>query len=402
VTRAFDVVVVGAGPAGSATAAFLADRGFSVALVERAAFPRPKPCAEYLSPEALRVLDYLGLRQALDAEGPARLAGMRVVSPGGTPFTGRFAAVRGFRGYSDYGLALPRDVLDAHLAVAATARGAALMERTVVEGMDPPKNGVRMLTVRSGGRRDTVRARLVVAADGLHSRIARWLRLARRGRRRRIALVTHATGVPGMGDVGEMHVGALGYVGLAPVGRGLTNIAVVVDTARESPSGSLEQWFDDLLNRFPAVATRVAQGERVTPVRSAGPFARWTTRATADRVLLVGDAADFYDPFTGEGIYAALRGAEMAAQSAIPALESDRLTAVDLAAYDAARRREFRGKWIVERIVSFVVSRPRLFDHVAARFARKPSLADLLVGVTGDFVPATQVLKPSYLLRLVA
>jgi flavin-dependent dehydrogenase len=191
------------------------------------------------------------------------------------------------------------------------------------------------------------------------------------------------------------------YVGLAPVGRGLTNVAVVVDMDRVTRHGAVDAWFDDLLGRFPTVASRVARGERMTPVRSAGPFARWTPRATADRVLLVGDAADFYDPFTGEGIYAALRGAEMAAERAIPALESDRLTAAALAPYDAARRREFWGKWLVERIVSYVVSRPRLFDRVAARYARKPSLADLLVGVTGDFVPPTQVLKPSYLWQLV-
>jgi geranylgeranyl reductase family protein len=400
-TRVYDVAVVGAGPAGSATAALLAERGFTVALLERAALPRPKPCAEYLSPEALRMLDVLGVRAALDAEGPVRLAGMRVVSPAGTPFTGRFAAVQGYRGHRDYGLALPREILDAHLAAAATARGAELLERTVVEGMGPAEAGGRSLAVRCGARRDTLKARLVVAADGLNSRVARWLGLARRGRRRRLALVTHAAGVLEMGDVGEMHVGALGYVGLAPVGRGLTNVALVVDAVRVTRRGSLDAWFEDLLGHFPEVADRMAAACRVTPVRAAGPFARWSPRATADRVLLVGDAADFYDPFTGEGIYAALRGAELAVERAAPALEADRLTAGALASYDAARRREFWGKWIVERIVSYVVSRPGLFDRVAARYARKPSLADLLVGVTGDFVPATQVLKPSYLWRLV-
>ncbi len=136
VTRVYDAVVVGAGPAGSATAALLAERGFSVALLERSAFPRPKPCAEYLSPEASRVLDRLGLDEVLAAERPARLTGMRVVSPDGTAFTGRFAGGHGFRGYRDHGIAMPREVLDAHLAEAATARGAQLLERTVVEGFE--------------------------------------------------------------------------------------------------------------------------------------------------------------------------------------------------------------------------------------------------------------------------
>lgn len=398
----FDAIVVGAGPAGSAAAALLAEQGCSVALVERAAFPRPKPCAEYLSPEAARVLERLGLTEVLRREGAARLRGMRVVSPGGTAFTGRFAGARPFRGYRDYGLALPREVLDAHLATAAVGRGAVLLECTAVEGFVSVSVAGRGVAVRCGGGRKTLTGRVVIGADGLKSRVARILGVARRGRRRRLALVTHYEGVAGMEDVGEMHVGPASYLGLAPVGRGLTNVAVVADLSRVTPRGSLEDWLDELLRAFPAVYERLGAGSRATPVRAAGPFARTTRRATADRVLLVGDAADFYDPFTGEGIYAALRGAELAVEQIIPGLETDRLGAADLAPYDAARRKEFAGKWVVERVVSWMVAHPAWLDHVARRFADKPALADLLVGVTGDFVPPSQVFKPSYVWQLVA
>src|SRR5205807_2635161 len=89
-SRAYDVVVVGAGPAGSATAQFLAERGHDVALLDRAQFPRAKPCAEYLSPEAGRVFQRLGVLAALKAAGGAELTGMRVVATGGVTFTGRF------------------------------------------------------------------------------------------------------------------------------------------------------------------------------------------------------------------------------------------------------------------------------------------------------------------------
>lgn len=398
--RRYDVVVVGAGPAGSAVAAFLAERGIGVALLERAAFPRPKPCAEYLSPEASRVLDRLGLGTVLDAEAPARLGGMRVVSPGGIAFIGRFRGEHEFRGHRDHGLALPREVLDHHLADAAVRRGAELHEETLVEGLER-ENGWWRLAVRRGGRREAVHTPLVIGADGLHSRVARVLGVARRGRRTRVALVAHGEGVTEMGSVGEMHVGRHGYVGLAPVGRGLTNISAVVDLRRATAAGPPEQWFRRTIRTYPRVAARLEGARLVTPVRAVGPFARWTVRATGDGVLLVGDAADFYDPFTGEGIYAALRGAELAAAHAAAALETGRLAAGDLTPYDAARRREFGGKWVVERAVSWAVARPRVFDHVARRLAARPAMADLLVGVTGDFVPPRHVLRFRYLWDLI-
>jgi flavin-dependent dehydrogenase len=115
----------------------------------------------------------------------------------------------------------------------------------------------------------------------------------------------------------------------------------------------------------------------------------------------VGDAADFYDPFTGEGVYAALRGADMLTAIVANLLESDRLGAADLAAYDRSRRREFSGKWMLERIIAWAVGHPFALDHVARRLKTKPHLADLLVGVTGDFVPARQVLQPGFTLQMV-
>ena len=145
----------------------------------------------------------------------------------------------------------------------------------------------------------------------------------------------------------------------------------------------------------------MASAEFVTPVRAVGPFGRWTTRATADRVLLAGDAADFHDPFTGEGIYAALHGAELAATQASRALETGRFGAVDLAGYDQARKRAFSGKWLFERAVAGAVARPALFNRIAAKLAGRRRLADLMIGVAGDFVPVRELLWPHNLVRLV-
>jgi geranylgeranyl reductase family protein len=388
----YDAIVVGAGPAGSATAARLAERGFRVALLDRARFPRTKPCAEYVSPGTVAALARLGVLREVLAAQPARLRGMRVVNADGRGFEGHFAAGEG--------LGLARAQLDEILARAAAGRGAVLLEHTTFVRLAPPADDIVHLLARDARGPVNLAARLVVGADGLLSRVARQLGLARPAAGGSVALVAHMAGVAGMSDVGEMHVGPAGYVGLAPLGAGVTNVAMVVDR-HARPGGPPAQRFPALLAQFPTVAARVARAELVSPVRGAGPFGRRARRATADHALLVGDAADFYDPFTGEGIFAALTGAELAASTAAAALATQRFSARDLAAYDAARRRVFGAKWTLERLVAWVIARPRALAHVTRRLARTPSLADRLVSVTAHVAPASAVLRPAYAWRLV-
>ena len=119
--------------------------------------------------------------------------------------------------------------------------------------------------------------------------------------------------------------------------------------------------------------------------------------------LLVGDAADFFDPFTGQGLFSALRGAELAAAAIGAALAGGGrgpLSAAALAPYAAARRRAFAGKWMLERLIAIGIGWPWLARRVIGRLARRPGLADLLVGATGNVVPAHLVFAPSFLMRL--
>jgi menaquinone-9 beta-reductase len=163
------------------------------------------------------------------------------------------------------------------------------------------------------------------------------------------------------------------------------------------PDAMLDGW----LAGHPHLARRFAVAERVEPVRATGPFASSTRRAWTHGAALVGDAADFLDPFTGEGVYSALRGGELLAPFAAEASRgTPRASALALAEYERARRAEFRGKWLVEKLIAGTIAVPALINHAARALSRRKEMADLLVGVAGDFVPPSQVLRVGYFARL--
>jgi flavin-dependent dehydrogenase len=217
-----------------------------------------------------------------------------------------------------------------------------------------------------------------------------------------VAFVAHLAGVQETGPYAELHVLEHGYVGVNPIGLGRTNVALVVPASLAAcASGRVPEFFSEMVSRFPPVARRLARAEVVRAVLTTGPFAAWSGRVVAPGAALVGDAADFFDPFTGEGIYSALRGAELLAETAISALQlPGTITADRLAPYRWARRRAFIGKWIVERMIGYGMGFPSLFDRAVSRLGRRDGMAHTLIGVTGDFVPARELLNPVFLARM--
>jgi flavin-dependent dehydrogenase len=386
----FDVIVVGAGPAGAATAILLAERGLEVLVLDRARFPRPKVCGEYLSPEAARILDRLGVLKVLDAAGAAPLAGMRITAPDGTVLEGRYRSVGAWRPYRGHALGVPRDVLDAVLvdrlrALPVELREGVRVTDVVCEG--DRVVGVEAATGDLGSR--VVRAPLVVGADGRASVVAHRLGCRRPHRLRRMALVTYAGGIAGCRDVGEIFVDPPDYAILNPLAPDRANVSLVVPLADAAPwTARLERFFAARVKQLPHLARRLAGAERIAPVQAMGPLAYRVALPRHGGVLLVGDAAGFYDPLTGEGVFTALRSAELAAETVAQAFRQGDWSATTLAAYERRRRAAFAGKARLTRALQFVVGRRRLANLVAGRLARRPERLDLVLGVLGDYVPA--------------
>jgi len=388
-----DVIVVGAGPAGSAAAILLAERGWAVTLLDKAAFPRPKICGEYLSPETARVLDRLGVLKAVDAAGAQPLHGMRITAPDGTVLEGTYPTSGPWRGYRDHALAIRREALDRILVERARSLPVEVRERHRVTGLIVEGGAaVGVKAEDAGGAPLEIRSRLVVGADGRASVVAHALGLVRPHRLQRLALIRHVSGIAGLGDRGEIYVDPPDYSILNPVAPGIVNLSLVVPLGHAKPySGRLETFFEARLKQLRHVLPRLRGMRAEGPLMVMGPLAYRVGEPRVSGVLLAGDAAGFYDPFTGEGLYTALRSAELLAEVAHPALFTGDVSARALAPYAQARHAAFAGKARVTQALQLIIAHRRL-ANIAARFLHhRPALLSALMGVIGDFVPPRQL-----------
>ena len=395
-----EVAVVGGGPAGAVVAARVARLGHDTVVFERDPHWRWRAGGVFASPAALTALRSAGLDGATLAEVARPIPAMRVETRGGTSFRLTYGADAG----GERAVGFDRSRLDPALLDLARVAGADIRSGRTVTAVDVDAG--RLEIREPGGETTVVQARVIVGADGPRSVVARAAGVRATTRLpARIGLTYHlADPDPSACRDARMRVLDDGYVGIAPVAGARVNVGIVLGrtwTRRLTTDGA-RAVADSIVAGIPSIEgddVAWAAGDPTDTVAGAWPLGHRVTRRAGPNWLLVGDAAGFLDPFTGEGLYRSLASAELAAA----AIHADRRgSARAFGAYERAMQRRFLAKDGVSWLVQLFLSRPRLFEYAARRVAARDELRATLGLAMGDLIGAGRVLDPRFLAALLA
>jgi len=341
----FDVAIVGAGPAGSACAAFCALAGLRPLVLEREKFPREKVCGDCLNPAAWPVLQRLGIAERVRQLPHAILNTVEFIAIGG-----RKVAVHLPSG-EEGEVSIKRSLLDGLLLSRARELGTRIYEETTVTALTAGANGSDWKIETDRG--SVFVSQTLVGADGRNSTVARLCNLLPPPARERVALQAHIPLPSNFGDRVVLEFLPEGYSGQAPVNRDELNLCLV---SKPSNISALRRWAEQ---RFGL--------EQDHPWRTITPLTRAALAPAHDKLFLVGDAARVVEPFTGEGIYYALRSGELAAQAIVKIIGGN-YDADPASKYAKAHAAMYRGRLWVNQLSRAAVLSPRLgsfFVHAA-------------------------------------
>ena len=332
--KAFDVAIVGGGPAGSSCAAFCAQASLRTLVLDREKFPREKVCGDCLNPSCWPVLERLELAKCLRDLPHSKLSSVEFIA-----IDGRKVVVDLPSG-ADCEISIKRSLFDDLLLTRARALGADIHEQTTAIGLS--RSGHWNIETASG---DFFPARILIGADGRNSTLARLCNLLPRPERERVALQAHVPRPRDFGDRIVLQFLPEGYSGQAPVNRTQLNLCLVGTPPTIS---RLRKWAE---RQFDLPANQAW--------RTITPLTRSPIPAAHEYLFFIGDAARVVEPFTGEGIYYGLRSGELAATAIAKIFRGDDRNAV-LREFGRAYAEMYRGRLWINRLSRAAVLRPRL------------------------------------------
>ena len=353
-----DVAIVGGGPAGASCAAFCAAAGLRTLVLEREKFPREKVCGDCINPACWPVLERLEVAHEIRNWPHGILDAVEFISIGGKKL--RVDLPSG----DQIEIAIKRSLFDHVLLKRARELGAEIREEVTVIALDRTAADNWKIDVV----RETFTARVVVGADGRNSSVARLRNLLPRPERERVALQAHIPLPRDFGHCVVLQFLPQGYSGQAPVNDSELNLCLVGTPPTIS---SLRVWAEHEFNL-----------RKEQTWRTITPLTRAPISVAHENLFFIGDAARVVEPFTGEGIYYALRSGELAARTIIKILRGeDRQSAVREFVRD--HRAMYRGRLWINRLARAAVLSPR----IASAMLQSPLVSRAIIrSLTGKIV----------------
>lgn len=391
----FDIIVVGAGPAGCSTAWHLARAGKRVLLADRAVFPREKVCGDGVSAGSLAILDRMGVIADIERLRPFKVHKVFVSAPSGEVMRGRIPSVNGSR---DYGYAIPRRDLDNILF----EKAASMPGVTAVQGLrikDLMWASGRPVGVRgqNNGREKEFRAPFIIGADGVHSIVAKKIGAYNRSSKYKMfAVRAYFENVDYLDSSMELHFDSdiiPGYGWLFPLGNGRANVGAGIGNQFVGKHG-VREIFDIFIKQNKYVKDRLKNARMVAGSLRGWPLhnGAFPSRRHQGNALLVGDAASFIDPISGEGIYFALKSGELAAAAVLRAAKKG-VPALAGPVFERLWRRSFYWKEFIPGLAcQYLLSRESFVNLAIGRCARNPEKAKVFCGAMAHTMPKIRLL----------
>jgi len=377
-----DVVIVGAGPGGSAAAYYLAKQGLDVLLLDKADFPRDKTCGDGLTPRALTVLEDMELLSELLPVG-CRLNRVEVASAAGQTVTAPFPGKNGRPGYT---LIVPRFTLDDILRRHAITHGAQFQSQVRVTGVTANGKGVEVTGKHPGGSFSAT-ARVAIMATGASVPLLQQMGLLKKMPVVALAARAYFEEVKGLSDAMQLSFAGVplpGYGWVFPLPHGAANIGAGIfpwGWAGRWLSRNTRQAFDSFI-QTPQLREMLAGARQVGQVKGYPLRMDFLTAPTyAERTLLVGEAAGLVNPLTGEGIDYALESGKVAAEHVLRLFASADFSLPRLADYDRLLRQRFQRLFRVCSLTRDLFVNPLLINPMVRLAALRPDLKMVLIRI---------------------
>lgn len=365
----YDVAIAGGGLAGLALACLLAERGLAVALVEKGQYPRHRVCGEYVSAEALTLLQHL----KLDSKALPRLNRLRITAPNGLELN---------RPLAQGGIGISRFALDQHLFEQARRRGVTLLTETAVQGYQRQNHHTEIETSQGN-----LKAHVFVAATGKYSNLDKQLlpeaKRAAAPQANYVGIKYHLQAdLPR--DVIELHNFPWGYAGISAVEEpGRYCFCYLTTASALQAAGGIKELEEKTLSQNPVLARYLNSYSSLYDKPLAISQITFGPKPLADsQTFVLGDAAGMITPLCGNGMAMALHSAVLAVPHVLDSLRYPHQLKQRVAAYQQTWKRQFSLRLQTGSLIQRLFGHPALTNYFIGGMRRLPALSDSLIGLT--------------------